>query len=389
MKKKIKLLFVVLGLNKEAISFLLVNRINQLIKTGNYEIFVISEYNNNEDLIRELNKSVTVITLNISNLLLKKQIPIIGYFYLKQKIKKLYQEKFDEINPNIIIGINLESFYKELIPFVRTNAKKIIEFHGTFKLSESKSRKRKSTNLKSKIHPSNLFRIPETKLHNLYDLATVLTKENLQDRSYLKIPVTQIYNPAPFVNKIQNFSERENQIIAVGRIVPDKNFIDLVEAINLIKDQIKNWKVHIYGTKFNSEPIQLKINEYSLEDQIVLKGFSNDMPSVYNNSKILVSTSLNEGLPMNLIEALTYKVPVIAYNCKCGPKEIIKDRVNGYLIDFSVEQLAEKILELTSNPEKLQEFSNHCHDDIDRFDFEKIMKQWDEFYQSIAQLEKS
>lgn len=389
MEKKIKLLFVVLGLNKEAISFLLIRRINQLIKIGNYEIYIISEYNNNEDLINKLNNGATVIALNISDYLLKKRIPIIGYFYLKQKVKRLYQKKIDEINPNIIIGINLEGFYKELIPFLKTNAKKVIEFHGTFKLSDSKlSREKKSVNLrnlKSKIHPINLFRIPETKLHNLYDHATVLTKEDKSDRSYLRIPVQQIYNPIIKPEKIKSSANRKNVILGVGRLNFGKNFIDLIEAVHTIKHKLSNWQIHIYGIGDDAKYLQAKIDEFSLENQLFLKGFSNDMASVYNNSKILVSTSLNEGMPLNLLEALSYKIPIIAYNCKCGPKEIIKDGVNGCLIDFSVELLAEKMLELISNPEKLQELSDHCHDEIDRFDFEKIMKQWDKFYRLIVE----
>jgi glycosyltransferase involved in cell wall biosynthesis len=85
-----------------------------------------------------------------------------------------------------------------------------------------------------------------------------------------------------------------------------------------------------------------------------------------------------------MVEALSYKIPVIAYNCKCGPKEIVKDGVNGYLIDFSVQELAQRILELTSDSEKLESFSSHCYDEIDRFDFKKIMNQWIEFYESVV-----
>lgn len=65
-------------------------------------------------------------------------------------------------------------------------------------------------------------------------------------------------------------------------------------------------------------------------------------------------------------------------------KEIIKDGVNGYLIDFSVEQLAEKILELTSDSEKLESFSSHTWDDIQKFDENTIMNQWIDFYNEIV-----
>ena len=107
------------------------------------------------------------------------------------------------------------------------------------------------------------------------------------------------------------------------------------------------------------------------------------MDEVYNNSKLLISTSFSEGFGRTLTEALSFKIPVISYDCKCGPKEIIKDGVNGYLIDFDVKLLADKILYLTLKPDKLLEFSNNAWIDIDKFAFENIMKQWINLYESF------
>jgi len=113
------------------------------------------------------------------------------------------------------------------------------------------------------------------------------------------------------------------------------------------------------------------------------------MPSVYNDAKLLVSTSLTEGFGRTLIEALFYKIPVISYNCKCGPKEILRDNVNGFLIDFSPEQLSTKLVELTNNAELLQSFSDNTSLDLARFDFVTNMKQWEEIYLSIQQASTS
>lgn len=387
MKNRIKLTFVVLGINKEAISFLLIDRINDLIDKGGYEISVVSEHNNDGALVKSFKKEVKLYPLNVSQYYTEKRLPVLDYFSLKNKIKQIYQQTIDEIQPDLITVINLEGFYLELIPRVKTKAKKIIEFHGIYKKNKSKN-----NSLEKKIknfHPVNFFRIKKEKLHNLYDAAIVLTKEDENDREYLNLPVRQIYNPVRFPKKIDLFSEREDVIISVGRLVSDKNFIDLIHAIGSIKEKINGWQVHIYGRGEQKEYLENEITKNNLSEVIFLKGFSDDMPGAYNSARLMVSTSVHEGFGMAILEALCYKVPVVAYDCKCGPKEIVKDGVNGYLIDFSVEQLAEKILELTSNSEKPESFSSHCHDEIERFDFEKIMNQWNEFYRSIVQSQKN
>lgn len=382
MKNRIKLTFVVLGINKEAISFLLIDRINNLIDKGGYEISVVSEHNN-DALVKSFRKEVKLYPLNVSQYYKEKRLPVLGYFSLKNKIRQIYQQTIDEIQPDLITVINLEGFYLELIPCIKTKAKKIIEFHGIYLKSKFPKLKFNKNNLKN-FHPVNFFRIKKEKLHNLYDAATVLTKEDKNDREYLNLPVRQIYNPVRFPKEISLFSKREDIIVAVGRLVSDKNFIDLIHAIGSIKEKINGWQVHIYGRGEQKEYLENEITKNHLSEIIFLKGFSDDMPGAYNSARLMVSTSVHEGFGMAILEALCYKVPVVAYDCKCGPKEIIKDGVNGYLIDFSVEQLAERILELTSDSEKLESFSSHCYDEIDRFDFKKIMNQWIEFYESVV-----
>lgn len=391
MENKIKIVYIILGIQKEAISFTLIERINYIIDKGGFEISVVSEHNNDESLLKSFRKEVRLYPLNISKYYPKKRLPVLGYYFLKHKIKGIYQKTIDEIQPDLITVINLESFYLELIPILKSKAKTIIEFRGTYLRNAPKEKISHTQNeklfqkLKKKYHPLNLLKSSNQKIHNKFDYATVLTKENFEDRkTYLKIPIKQIFNFSKIPKELNQFSNRENIILSVGRMTTDKNFIDLIDAVNLIDQKLSNWVVHIYGNGREIENLKSKIKIHKLEKRVFLKGFCTDMDKVYNQSKLLISTSLSEGFGLTMVEALSYKIPVIAYNCKCGPKEIVKDGVNGYLIDFSVQELAQRILELTSDSEKLESFSSHCYDEIDRFDFKKIMNQWIEFYESVV-----
>lgn len=383
-----KILYITIGIWNEGISNTLIQRLNYLCEHTDFKLHIVSEYGYQKAMLDKLNPKVETHQLNLNSHLSKKRLPFFGYFSIKRDIKKEYQVFIDQLNPDIITTFDLESHYREIIPFIKTEAMKIIEIRGSNLGSREAGRYKRQQNIekrkKAKLHPLQYFRISNIKLHNSYDAAIVLTKEDKADRTYLKLPVFQFYNSFQITESPTNFKKRENNIIGVGRLGVDKNFRDLILAVSKIKDELKDWKVQIYGEGDQRNNLEKLIKNENLEDTVVLKGNVLNMSEVYNNSKLLVSTSLSEGFGRTILEALIYKIPVIAYNCKCGPKEIINEGVNGYLIDFSAEQLAEKILELTSDSEKLEFFSSHCHNEIDRFDFNKIMNEWIEFYQNIV-----
>lgn len=381
--KKIKLVYIIDSLRGGGVNVCLRERLNFLANHTNFELIVISEITNNKIMVSEFDKKVKFYNLALETVKPKTKIPVIGYFMLNHEIKKKYNQLFKEIQPDIITVFNLEAHYKDIVPFIKTKAKKVLEFHGSY-LGSTQASKYKKTKTKKRLRPTDWFKTPSKKLHNLYDYATILTKEDSKDRDYLKIPKIQIFNSVNLNQQVIPFKERENKIIGIGRLSDDKNFDDLIKAINLIKDEFNGWRVEIYGNgNMKSSLLQL-IDDLRLENIVSLKGHSFNISEIYNSSKILVSTSLTEGMPLNLLEAKGFKIPIIAYNCKCGPKEIISNGVNGYLIDFNIQHLADKILELTSNQEKLESFSSHTWDDIQKFDENIIMNQWIEFYTVIV-----
>ena len=88
-------------------------------------------------------------------------------------------------------------------------------------------------------------------------------------------------------------------------------------------------------------------------------------------------TSYYEGLPLVLLEAQQYKLPIVSFNCPTGPSEIIRDGVNGFLVDnYDVDGMVEKISELIENEALRKSFSNNTLLDIEKFSKEKIIQQW-------------
>ena len=95
-------------------------------------------------------------------------------------------------------------------------------------------------------------------------------------------------------------------------------------------------------------------------------------------------TSRYEGLPMVLLEAQACGLPIISYDCKCGPKDIINDGIDGYIIPMGDRQLfADKLLELIKDQELRLRMGNAAVVSSKRFDEERIMRLWTSLFNKI------
>ena len=285
----------------------------------------------------------------------------------------MYEEIINNLNPDIITDFDW-GFYRDIIPTINCRGIKIKELHGSYM-------GRPLLTTKRRLFEKFLDRRIE-KNHNKYDLVITLTKEDEEDRKYLSTRKMYIYNSISDQKNKSDFGNRKNVCISIGTLTPNKNFKDLILAISKIKDKIKNWEIHIYGKGADDANLQRLINNLSLQNIVFLKGFSDNITSVFNNAKLLVSTSLSEGLPMNLLEALSFNIPVIAYDFKCGAKEIIGQN-NGSLVSLGdINVLSKEILKYISNEKLLSDISNHI--DISHFESEMIMNQWIYLYNSLT-----
>lgn len=121
-----------------------------------------------------------------------------------------------------------------------------------------------------------------------------------------------------------------------------------------------------------------------MEDNIILCGRSNDMNEVYKKASMYVMTSLQEGLPMVLLEAKSHLLPLISFDIETGPDEIIKDGVNGFLIPpYDIESMASSICELIENNKKRFIFSKNSVLDLALFDKNNILEQWESLLDEI------
>lgn len=177
---------------------------------------------------------------------------------------------------------------------------------------------------------------------------------------------------------------KSKKVIAVGRYSYEKGFDRLIKVWDIVNKEIKGWTLHIIGDGGCREALQNQINELGLNQCVFLDGLRNDMKEEYLDASLFVLSSRYEGFGMVLLEAMSCGVPVVSFDCPCGPKDLITDGENGYLVeDGDIEKLADRIVYLIRHPEKRKEMGAMAYKRSADYSEDKIMKQWMELFNEV------
>lgn len=182
-------------------------------------------------------------------------------------------------------------------------------------------------------------------------------KEQLLGRGLVKSEqISRVYNPVshaliqktmeirePFAKRDAN---RIREIVFIGRLDPQKNLPHLIEAFALLNKKMANTCLRLIGSGHLTETIKKLVEDKGLSESVYFDGVCKDMEKVYAKADMIVLSSEYEGMPNCLIEAIGCGIPIVSYDCPIGPREIVVDDVNGYLVKYNdINQLAEKMEE--------------------------------------------
>lgn len=210
----------------------------------------------------------------------------------------------------------------------------------------------------------------------LADALVVLTKEDLRHYDFVKSKV--IYNPM-FLKGFDTKLEKENLILFVGRLIKVKGCDIFLRSLNLIKDDLKDWKIAVLGDGEDKESLcKLALN---LGLNVEFKGAVNNISDYYKKAKILTLSSRSEGLGNAFIEAIFYDVLRVATPTS-GAKELINDGFDGLLSeDFEPQSLAKKIKIALGYDLSLVE---NARSKRDKFELETIFKEWENLIKEVV-----
>jgi yveN, capsular polysaccharide biosynthesis protein, glycosyl transferase family 4 len=174
-------------------------------------------------------------------------------------------------------------------------------------------------------------------------------------------------------------------ILSVGELSDRKNHIIGIKVIQELKNEYPeiSFKYLIVGNGVNLEKYQEYIKENNLENNVKLLGRRNDIVELNMISDIFLFPSLQEGLPVALMEAIAGGKPIICSNIR-GNEDLIKNKKNGFLYDNpNINELKEKIKILLFNKELYQKFGEYNLEFIKKFDIKEIEKSMRNIYLSL------
>jgi glycosyltransferase involved in cell wall biosynthesis len=157
------------------------------------------------------------------------------------------------------------------------------------------------------------------------------------------------------------FNNNCRVVLAVGRLVYQKDYPTLFKAFQIVIKQIPNAKLFILGEGEEMDKLKLLAKQLNLPDKIYFAGFVTNAYKYMHKCDLYVLSSKNEGMPGSLIQAMACGAPCIATNCPSGPSELIyKNQSNGILVNVGdCEQMAEEIIKLLSDRSLAETISNN------------------------------
>lgn len=173
-------------------------------------------------------------------------------------------------------------------------------------------------------------------------------------------------------------------ILSVAELIPRKNQILILKALNILKNthHIDNIKLIICGTGELENDLKNYVFQNKLEDNVLFLGYRNDLPNIYNCCDVFVCSSLQEGLPVAMMEAMASGLSVICTKIR-GVVDVVSDHKNGILIENDETQLADVIKELYANRDQRTLLGKNAQNSLEKFDIQNVLRLMKEVYLDV------
>lgn len=211
---------------------------------------------------------------------------------------------------------------------------------------------------------------------------TEADKKIWEKKTFGNAEIIAIANPSPYPISQHLPSQANKTVLAVGRLTYQKGFDLLIQAWKLVKNEphFSEWKLNIVGDGEERQDLDDKIEQYDLESTVRLFSFSNNINKFYLEASLYCMSSRFEGLPMVLIEAQSFGLPIVSFDCDTGPSEIIENNKSGFLCKKeNIQDLAEKLQILMKLSE--DEYNNMvlaAKESVKKFSLARIIEKWEE-----------
>ncbi|MHA1284843.1 MAG: glycosyltransferase family 4 protein [Promethearchaeota archaeon] len=209
----------------------------------------------------------------------------------------------------------------------RKNIKLLTTIHGMPEIYQAKN------NVKYKIISKINFFILSKYFHRVISVSNNIKNILLESFGFNPEKITVIHNGIEIPKIISKEKNRNSFIIgSAGRLFPVKNYPLFIKIAKQLRNLSDKFYFELVGEGPEYYNLKKLVKTFKIEDSFFIKKFTDNMRDFYNGLDLYINTSFHEGIPLTILEAMSYGIPVVASNVG-GINEIILNGVNGYLVD--------------------------------------------------------
>ena len=293
----------------------------------------------------------------------------------KRRHKALLTSLLMELKADVVVSMFGDD--ADLLPSIADGSKKVLEYH----FSKLK---------RLQYGRTGLWRLVDqirTKLDERtvrpYDRFVVLTKE---DQGYWgALPnIRVIPNALPFTTDTPSDC-KAHRVVAAGRYDFQKNFELLIRLWARLAPSFPDWELYIVGDGKMRAELTALVSSLGLTGSITLATPTHQMQEVYRSSSVYAMTSRYEGLPMVLLEAQQMGLPIVSFACPCGPRDVITDGRDGFLIEpGDEERFVAELSRLMVDEELRCKMGEEARKASLRYTVDHVMAQWVELFEGLG-----
>ena len=179
--------------------------------------------------------------------------------------------------------------------------------------------------------------------------------------------------------------ERSRTLLSVGRLSPEKRYDLLIRAFAQSELAASGWTLEIAGDGPEETELRKLARSLGLKDAVELPGWTAEPARRFIRAQLYVLTSKFEGFPNALCEAMVHGCAPVSFDCSCGPRDIIRQGVNGILVsNGDMKRLARELRDLAGNDKKRAQFAAKAPEILERFGEESVLRRWDKLFHELT-----